>query len=280
MDIIFLTGANMPSPDYETHILVEKLAQKGIKSKVCAWNSKEDWANVKLVVVRTTWDYHENLDQFLQQIKFISSQTNLINEVETIEWNINKKYLKELESEGLPIVPTTFIDKGKIISKNDLKKTGFEKIVIKPSVSLGAIGAIKTTVDDENAVIHANNLLNENDILIQPFVESVYTGEASLLFFDNKFSHAVLKVPKKGEYRVQDTYGGSVIPYPATDEEIEIAKKAISFAPGNLSYARVDFLNINNKPYLMELELIEPNIFIRYSNVCIDNFTKMLKNNL
>lgn len=276
MDIVFLTGNRMNKPDYETHFIIEALSEKGIKSKVIPWKANENWEKVKLVVIRTTWDYHDDLHGFFSKIEYISKKTKVINSLEIIKWNSHKKYLNELTNSGVKAVPTILLDKGKIISQTDLLDTNFDKIVVKPAVSLGAEGAIKTTTSSKEALIHTNNLLKTGDVLIQPFLNEIYSGESSLLFFNQIFSHAVMKIPKKGEYRVQDNYGGSVKPYIPSTKEIEMAENAIKLAPNKLWYARVDFAMYNNEPHIMELELIEPDIFVRYSDACIDNFIGML----
>ncbi|MBN2892536.1 MAG: hypothetical protein JXL97_11765 [Bacteroidales bacterium] len=275
--IAFLTGVKMSYPDFETHILVDELKKLTIEAEIIPWSDNRDWSDYDLVVIRTTWNYHLNFPKFIDKLKLIESQTKLINSTKIVLWNIHKEYLFELEKSGIPIVPTKLIRKRTKIDKKWLETIEFDKIVVKPAISLGAIGALKTNINSKDAILHANELLENNDVLIQPFVESIYSGEASLLFFDGKFSHAVQKIPKKGEYRVQDAYGGSVEPFLPDSYEINIAEKAIKLVPIEPIYARVDFVNYNNSPHLMELELIEPNIFMRYSDVCIPNFINTLK---
>ena len=102
-------------------------------------------------------------------------------------------------------------------------------------------------------------------MLFQEFLTNITTeGEISLIMIVGKYTHAVKKIAKKGDFRVQDDHGGSVEEYNATKAEIDFAEKCIKNCPYFPIYARVDIVyDNNNLPSLSELELIEPELWFR-----------------
>ena len=251
----------MPKPDLESHLLLEILEQRGVGTRLVPWDSAVDWSAVDLVVIRSTWDYFERLDEFLQWAVFVESVTQLANPSSVIRWNIHKGYLLDLAAADVGVVPTRLLPQGTIDVPMDLLPDG--ELVIKPAVSLGAIGALRTRSDDPRATAHIVELARSGDVLVQPFIPSVLdSGEISLMFAGGHLSHAVRKVPAPGEYRVQDHHGGTVQPHRATPDEIAIAEAALTVAPSLTSYARVDLVSTDRGPVVMELELVEPALFL------------------
>jgi glutathione synthase/RimK-type ligase-like ATP-grasp enzyme len=134
--------------------------------------------------------------------------------------------------------------------------------VIKPAVSVAAIGAVRAAAASETAAAHLRGLVESGDALIQPFEPGVAEGEVSLMYFGGDYSHAVRKIPADGDYRVQVFYGGLVEPHVAADAERQVAEAALAAVPAELAYARVDLVPTSRGPVLMELELIEPQLFL------------------
>jgi len=158
-----------------------------------------------------------------------------------------------------------------------LRTTGWTEVVIKPAVSAGAVGALRSTVDDPACAEHIRAVIMDNDALVQPFLPSITTsGEVSLIFFDGQFSHAVCKRPKEGDYRVQDQHGGTVEPHHPSKEEMDVAWLALQAAPGPTTYARVDLVHVDSQPALMELELIEPALFLKFGTEAVQRYSKAL----
>ncbi|MCK6377019.1 MAG: hypothetical protein L6Q69_23395, partial [Zoogloea sp.] len=262
--IVLVTGATMAKPDPETHLLVAALAKIGVEAVVAPWDSPEDWAAYPLVVVRTPWDYFRRLPEFLAWAARTSQLTAFVNPVSVIEWNSHKAYLRELAAKGIPTVPTLWLDQGAADGAARLAATGWGEVVVKPAVSIGAIGAMKAHAADPACIAHLAALLAEGDVLVQPFIESVAAqGEVSLIYFGGTFSHAIRKQPAAGDYRVQDMYGGTNHPYQPAADEVALATLALSATPAPTTYARVDMVRLpDGRPAVMELELIEPELFL------------------
>lgn len=276
--IVLVTGATMAKPDPETHLLVAALARIGVEAVVAPWDSPEDWAAYPLVVVRTPWDYFRRLPEFLAWAKRASQLTAFVNPVSVIEWNSHKAYLRELAAKGIPTVPTLWLDHGAADGAARLAATGWGEVVVKPAVSIGAIGALKAHAADPACVAHLAALLAEGDVLVQPFIESVAAqGEVSLIYFGGAFSHAIRKQPAAGDYRVQDMYGGTNHPYQPAADEVELATLALSATPAPTTYARVDMVRLpDGCPAVMELELIEPELFLGVDPAASARFAEVL----
>ncbi len=252
----------------EDGLLLNALCSLGFRVTRSSWSSKTfNWDSVDYAIFRTTWDYFERLDEFLNWINFYSKKIKFINNLDLILWNLDKKYLQDFPKKD--IVPSFFL---KINEKTTLakifKKTGWEKIVIKPSISAAAWNThlvSKERIQDFELIF--NTLKKEHKMIVQEFQSSVLTfGEISLVVFGGKFSHAVLKKAKKNDYRVQDDFGGSVIAYQPKKKEIDFAEKIVKMCPKKPVYARVDILfNHNNNPILSELEIIEPELWFRFN---------------
>lgn len=276
--IVLVTGATMAKPDPETHLLVAALANIGVEAVVAPWDSPEDWAAYPLVVVRTPWDYFRRLPEFLAWAKRTSQLTAFVNPVSVIEWNSHKAYLRELAAKGIPTVPTLWLDRGAADGAARLAATGWGEVVVKPAVSIGAIGAMKAHAADPACIAHLAALLAEGDVLVQPFIESVAAqGEVSLIYFGGAFSHAIRKQPAAGDYRVQDMYGGTNHPYQPAADEVALATLALSATPAPTTYARVDMVRLpDGRPAVMELELIEPELFLGVDPAAPARFAEVL----
>lgn len=257
------TAAELPKPDPESHLLVAACRQLGVEADLLPWDGETDWGAYPLVVIRTPWDYHRRLASFLAWCRDVEAETRLVNPLSVIAWNSHKRYLAELARAGLPTVPTLYLEAGSADGTARLRSCGWSEVVMKPAVSIGAIGALRTLADSGAARSHLAGLLAAGDVLVQPFLESIGTeGEISLIFFAGIYSHAIRKRPKPGDYRVQDLYGGTVHPCRPRPEEIEVAAAALAAAPGLTAYARVDLVHLAGHPVVMELELIEPELFL------------------
>ena len=266
-DIALITASDMPKPDEETHLIVESLKGMGMRAAVIPWDSDVDWATVPLVVIRTTWDYFKLLPEFLAWARHVDKVSCLVNSYPIVEWNSHKRYLLELFRQGVPTVPTILLERGAVEScTHVLTGSGWKEVVIKPAVSIGAIGALRANTEEKASIQHLESLLSKGDVLVQPFVSSVSSaGEVSMIYFDGEFSHAIRKLPKPGEFRVQDHHGGTVHPHVPSVEELDVSAAALAATPGATMYARVDLVSLDDGPVVMELELIEPALFLSSS---------------
>ena len=277
-DIVILTDSRYVDPKQKDWyidqvILEDQILQNAFeykKLKVCKkdWSDTDfDWTSAKYAIFRSTWDYFERFDEFFSWIEKTKHKINFINSTESIKWNIDKHYLKDLAKKKINIAPTKFIEKGEKTTLSKLfKKTNWNEAVIKPAISGAARHTYRISI--ENHLIHEdlfNRLINTESMLFQEFMENITTkGEVSLMMIGGKYTHAIKKMAKKGDFRVQDDYGGSVKAYKASDYEILFAEKCLRKIPYKCIYARVDIIYDNqNNLSLSELELIEPELWFR-----------------
>lgn len=259
-----MTAANLPKPDPESHFLRDALFARGIRSDMAGWDDPNvDWASAELVLVRTPWNYVQHHADFLAWAKRTAAIAPMQNDIRIIEWNIHKKYLAELAGKGVPVIPTLIVPQG--TTAPDLSDAGEGELVVKPAIDGGARGAMRGSINQPALLRHVIDLAKARDVLVQPFASSIATqGEVSLIYFGGSYSHAVRKIPASGDYRVQTQHGGRNISTTPTPAEFAVAEKALAAAPEKVTYARVDMVEFNGVPALMELELIEPELFLGY----------------
>lgn len=263
-DLALVTATRMPKPDPESGLLVAALSQLGLEATILAWDRPCDWSAFGLVVSRTPWDYFHRVHEFLAWARAVASVTVLLNPVETIVWNAHKSYLLDLESAGVPIVPTVLVGRRAGAEEQDAALSRFAESVIKPAVAGGALGALRVGAQSgAGAAEHLRSLLAGEDALVQPFMAGVQDdGETSLVFFDGQFSHAVRKIPAVGDFRVHQHYGGTLVGHDPAPEELAVAVAALAVAPAPCAYARIDLVPGPSGPAVMEAELIEPELFL------------------
>ncbi len=262
-DVALVTGADMPAPDTESPLLVAELARLGLRAEVWVWREPHAWEEPALVLCRTPWDYFEHRGEFLRWMDDVAGRTRFENAASLVRWNSHKSYLVELAAAGVPVVPTRLVRRGASAPERAAALAGAARLVVKPAVSVSAIGARRGQADDPGLAGHLDDLARDGDALVQPLVASVAErGEVSLVLFDGVFSHAVRKVPAAGDYRVQEQYGGTVLSHEARPEELAIAGAVLAALPGSPIYARVDLVQGDAGPLLMEAELIEPFLFL------------------
>ena len=238
-----------------------------------AWDQDYDWTQFDLVIIRTTWDYVQRINEFLPKLKLIASQTKLLNSYEVVDWNHHKFYLKELEAKGVKIVPTqNFTYPCTITPPAEWKN---ERFIIKPAVSATAYKTMIVKRADLNSP-EVTKELYAGDWLLQPFLDEIDKGEISLCYFKNSFSHATIKIPKSGDFRVQEEHGGDIQGYTPDQNLISIGQKIVDAIPFDLLYARVDLVKSGNDYLLMELELIEPSLYFRTNSQSVIYFKAAL----
>jgi glutathione synthase/RimK-type ligase-like ATP-grasp enzyme len=278
IDVVILTDARYVEPShpgeyvrnilFEDHIVQKALEESGLQVQRKDWADPEfDWSTTRSVIFRSTWDYFDRFEEFKSWLNFVAQKTHLINSHELVKWNIDKHYLADLVRNNIAVVPTRFIESGSNLSLQYLHEiTGWTDTVIKPTV--GGAGRHTYRIDAHNLNIIAQKLesvMQEESFMLQPFQHSIIdSGERSLVFFGLNYSHSVLKKAREGDFRVQDDFGGSVLPYEPGKKEIQFARSAIQACPEIPLYSRVDIITANNGKYaISELELIEPELWFR-----------------
>lgn len=253
----------------EDALVQRALKQRGLSSVRVDWARADfDWSSVRCAVFRTTWDYFFRFDEFSNWLDRVSTKTRLINPVEMVRWNMDKHYLHDIEARGVRIVPTHFLERGtKAKLAEDLTRLGWAEAVLKPAVS----GAARHTyrINPDNAAEHdgvLEQLLEHEAMLIQPFQrEIVEQGELTLVVLGDRCTHAVRKIAKAGDFRVQDDHGGTVHPHEAAPDELAFAERAAAACQPQPAYARIDVVRDNEGELaVMELELVEPELFLRF----------------
>lgn len=255
------------------------LRNAGVEVEQAAWDDPEvDWSRFDGVQIRTTWNYHERPAEFRSWCERVAAQSRLFNEPALVAWNANKTYLREVEAAGIPIVPTHWIDPGETVDicaalANFETTKGF----LKPAIGANASGTLRFEIEadgraPERCAAHLAEHGRDVVMMLQPYLASVeHSGELSLIYFDGALSHCVRKIPKAGDYRVQDDHGASDRPETPTPAQLELAQRCLEFVNGlpfvsePLLYARVDLMTGSaGDDQVGELELIEPSLFFRH----------------
>lgn len=273
MRLVFLSCDSLEGFIVDEDLVVKELEKDGHSVETLSWRANANWKNFDAVIIRTTWDYMEYPEEFFSKLQEISQHTKLMNSLETVKWNIHKRYLKKFQEKGITILPTIFF---KDTEKLSLPSSWTcEKVVVKPAVSAGAF---KTLVYSPSDIASGKyqEALHSGDWLCQPFLPQIKEGEISLVYFNKVFSHALLKVPKKGDFRVQEEFGGDIIPLEASTELLALGNKIIAEVQDDILYARVDLVPFEGTYALMELELIEPALYFRTHKDAPRNFIKAL----
>ena len=252
----------------DDELMVEPLRRLGHTAEFVPWKSQVDWRQYDGVVIRTTWDYHNDLQTFLRVLEQIQAQTRLANSLETVRWNADKKvYLRDLEKEGTRIVPTILGD-GSIDTRQIQQwcdQLEADEIVIKPSVGANAQDTfrIKRSAD---GVDEWSRIFENRSYMVQPFMDEIVNeGEFSLFYFNGLYSHAVLKTPKAEDFRVQEEHGATIQPIVPPQALPSMGEKILNRISPTPLYARVDFVRTGDEFAVMELELIEPSMYLRTS---------------
>jgi glutathione synthase/RimK-type ligase-like ATP-grasp enzyme len=265
----------------EDDMLLTFLQSKGINIVKEIWNDPNVvWANYDTAIIKSPWDYFDHIKDFYSWLECMDLlNIRLLNPSSVLRWNADKHYLADIKDAGLKVTPTIFLSKDEPFALSDFFVTfNTDKLIVKPVVSGGAKNTLKVTSENAEDIGHKlEQLLNDEDFIVQPFLREIEKdGELSFLFFGGKFSHAVLKKAAKGDFRVQSTFGGSVHVQEPSLETIAKAQAYLDvFAPDCL-YARVDVVMIDADLVLMELELIEPYLFLDTHGNAFDNYYEAL----
>jgi glutathione synthase/RimK-type ligase-like ATP-grasp enzyme len=270
--VALVTAGAFAHLDEDLPLLSAALGATGIEAVVADWHDEGfDWGGVDLAVIRSTWDYTDQLDDFLCRLAAIDGATHLRNPLPVVHANADKRYLGALAGAGVPVVPTDVLEPG-----DELRLPEDGPFVLKPTVSAGGRDTERYAAGEgDAATAHATELLAAGRaVLVQPYVDGIdQAGETGMVFVGDAFSHAFRKGPilrpdagfVEGLYREEE-----ITPRTATAEEraaAEVVLDAVGVvAPGwsrrDLLYARVDLVPGPDGPMLMELELIEPSLFL------------------
>lgn len=274
--VAFLTLSDPSGWVIDDELAVAPLARRGITVDTIPWNrAGVDWSRYELVVIRSAWDYQHHADDFLRTLEGIEAVTRLENSSEIARWNMRKTYLRDLASKGIETVPTLWRDglkPGELAPLFDELRS--DESVIKPVLSGTAQGAWR--LDSKRVHEHADEIeayYAGRPLMLQPFERGIIEeGEYSMMYFNGAHSHTILKLPKRGDFRVQEEYGSSLTHVEPEPALLAAGDAAMAAVGKDLLYARVDFVRSGGAFRLMELELVEPSIYLRTDPGAPDRF--------
>jgi len=272
VDVALVTWRDLPELDPDDRPLAAALRDRGHRVAIVAWDDPAfDWTQVRLVLLRNPWDYYRRPGEFVEWAARVDGLTQLLNPLAAVRWNVDKRYLVELAALGAPVVPTRYLEPGTAPDLAALfEEAGPAGLVIKPAVSADSWETLVARPrDQDRARAHLDRLLPDRALLVQPFLAAVETHrEHCLVFLEGAFSHAVAKNPLTRGGRWAGLPEGTPVE-PESDELaaaetiLATAARALGTLPAALLYARVDLLRDDDgRPLLLELELVEPTLFL------------------
>lgn len=281
--IAFVTSSVKPGFAVNDLHAVASLESSGAAVYPLPWDDESvEWKAFDLVVLRSCWNYQLYPEKFQRWIDRLEREkVKLANPSKTTRWNVHKGYLNELCQRGIDTPETFLVPKGTSCNLLSLLTTKqWDKVVVKPAISANALNTFVCPVSDAGQQQDKfDALVAHSDLLIQKFIPEVQEqGEWSVIFFDKEFSHAVIKRPASKDFRVQHDFGGTATPAEPPPFVIQQAKKIIELIDEPLLFARVDGVVSENKFILMELELIEPILFLDKENGSAEAFTQAMTN--
>ena len=249
-------------------LAIPPLLDHGFRVDTIPWDDPHtDWDRYDLVIVRSTWNYQQRVEEFVETLARIEARApRLENPLPLLRWNLDKKYLRDLEARGVPTIPTLWLDRLEPGALPDLlDELDAAAMVLKPRVGAGAHGAWR--LDRDNLHAHApviETRYRDAPLMLQPFVDSVIQeGECSLIYFGGEFSHALQKIPKPGDYRSQEEFGSELRPLTPPADLRAAADRALAAAPTDTPplYPRVDLVRAPDSsptapPRWLALELV------------------------
>ncbi|MFD1186223.1 ATP-grasp domain-containing protein [Pontibacter rugosus] len=265
----------------ENSRLYDLLSQKGLNITLEIWDDPAvDWSKYDVVVLKSPWDYFDKITAFYAWLdKLEQLGVRVLNPTSIVRWNTDKRYLIELQEKGVSVVPSLWLEQGAALNVDELfEKLQADKVILKPAISGGAKNTFALTqAEAQEQAASINNLLQQESFLAQPFVPEVQAnGEWSFLFFNGEYSHTVLKTAKAGDFRVQHFFGGTVHTPEPPAHLLQTAHNIVdTYAQGCL-YARVDGVEVNGQLVLMELELIEPFLFMATNDGAFERYYEAL----
>lgn len=271
-----------PDLEAENNGLLAFLRDQGLDVHPEIWDDPHvDWGRYPLAILKAPWDYFEKIDHFYAWLTALERLgVRLLNPAPRVRWNADKHYLADIAAAGLPVPPGVFLERG---APADL--SGYfahfdtDRLIVKPCISGGSKNTFALGRAEVPAVAERlDGLLREGAYLVQPFIPQIgEEGEWSLLFFNGRFSHALLKKPVAGDFRVQQHFGGTIHPAVPPANLLDQATGYVAqFARGCL-YARVDVVRTRGAFLLMELEIIEPFLYLLTHPDSYGNYYRALR---
>lgn len=264
-----MTYEKFPDLTDDDRPLIEDLAQEGLRAAPVLWADKKvRWTEFDALVIRSCWDYHLRPAEFTKWLQHIEhAGVRLWNPYVVVRWNLHKRYLRQLAARGISIPETVWVNRGSHEPLAAIMQTaGWAGAIVKPAISASATETWIANGDDPPDEKRFTELARQSDLLVQEIIPEVATeGEWSLIFIDGRFSHAALKRPKAGDFRVQGEHGGSSEPARPSKELFANGTAIAAEIPPGWLYARIDGVATSRGFVLMEVECIEPHLFFSFN---------------
>ena len=265
--IALATYDRAPALPPDDRLIPPALRALGIDAQPAVWSDGGvSWETFDAVLIRSCWDYHLRSGEFRAWLdRLDAAGVPAWNSTSLVRWNADKRYLLDLAARGVPTLPTVVLPRGTSDPAAAAADRGWTRFVLKPAVSASGYEthALHLPIEPAGRAA-ADRVLALGDALVQPFADEVPAiGELSFIFLNGRPSHAALKRAAPGEFRVQTEHGGSVEPVDAEPALVEQAARVLDAVDEPPLYARVDGIVVGGHQFvLMELELIEPNLFL------------------
>ncbi|MDH3711857.1 MAG: hypothetical protein OER04_18355 [Cyclobacteriaceae bacterium] len=264
MNLGIVTSKEIAQLTAEDRLLAQAFQKQGISATAVVWSDPEiEWNNFDALVIRSCWDYHRKVGEFMHWVGNIEQlRVPISNAPEIVRWNYHKGYLRGLQDQGVTIIPTQWYKAGEQpLLVNVMEENDWPEIILKPSV--GATAYKTQKLDSVAAEKHQWDHPYPQGFMVQKFMSEILSaGEWSLVFFGGRYSHGVLKLARDGEFRVQSDFGGTRQLQEPGAGIIAQCEHILECCPGSALYTRIDGIEIRGVFHLMEVELIEPELYM------------------
>jgi glutathione synthase/RimK-type ligase-like ATP-grasp enzyme len=278
--LALITYSGLPDGAESERLMLPHLEAAGVETEIVDWRSAGcDFSKFDLIVLRSCWDYHLHTAEFTEWLRHVAQVAPVLNLVDTVLWNHNKFYLREVEALGIEIAPTIFVNHAEALGAEQAAIRNWEKIVVKPAISASAHNTSLMYGETFSAESDPVRKMQGRPFLVQQFIPEIQKqGEISFVYIDGRFSHAALKRPAAGDFRVQQEHGGSSELFHPSDVLLDQANQIAALVPQvrDSLYCRIDAVARNGTLLLMELELIEPELYLGLAEGAAERFAKAI----
>jgi glutathione synthase/RimK-type ligase-like ATP-grasp enzyme len=278
--LALITFAGLPDGAESERLMLPHLEAAGVETEIVDWRSAGcDFSKFDLIVLRSCWDYHLHTAEFIGWLRYVAQVVPALNAVDTVLWNHNKFYLREVEALGIEIAPTIFVSHADAVGAEQSTIRNWEKIVVKPAISASAHNTSLMYGATFSAESEPVRRMQGRPFLVQQFIPEIQEqGEISFVYIDGRFSHAALKRPAAGDFRVQQEHGGSSELFHPSAALLDQANQIAATVPQvhDSLYCRIDAVARNGTLVLMELELIEPELYLGLAEGAAERFAKAI----
>lgn len=281
-----VTCKDYPDFQKDEQLLSQALPDYGLEAEPVIWENaaqgQHDLSPYSLLVFRSCWNYHYHqaaFDAWLSDLETLALP--VWNPVPLVRWNLDKRYLRQLQAAGVSIVPTHFSEPGEMDWIRQAQAQNWQEYVIKPIVSAWGANTFRVSPEElpsleEKLAFHAET----TGLMLQPFVPQIAQGEWSLVYYktpqEQRFSHAFVKKPAAGAFLSHEEFGASWAPAEAAPFMFETAEQALAILPGDWLYARIDGVVVGQEFWLMELEVFEPSLYLAADSAAPGRFAQAL----